>query len=164
MKRLAISWLTLLLVASAIPALAQTPNPRAEAEWQHYLTKHPGLQQHPEWLLNQNFLNEHPNMTKWLQEHPAVYKQARQQGMWDNQGRWHDAQWWRQNDPKAVAQYHPNWAHEHEAEAEPARGDGDWDEHHHWRAREWWVEHHHEWTEKHHPEWMQSNQPPPAQH
>src|SRR5437870_3130958 len=98
----------------ASPAYAQAPNPRSEAEWQRYLGRHPGLRQHPEWLLNQNFLKAHPNMTTWLHNHPAVAQQAREQGMWDREGRWRDSSWWHNNDPDEFWEHHPEWAERHQ--------------------------------------------------
>jgi hypothetical protein len=162
MKRILMICLTVSLLA-AIPAFAQQPNPQAEAEWQHYLSKHPGLAEHPEWLENPTYLKDHPNMTKWLHDHPAVAQQAREAGMWDKQGQWHEASWWREHHPNQANQYHPDWAQQHpEWEQQhpgwnpnvQAHNEGAMDEHHQWQQKEWWVEHHPNWVKEHHPGWM----------
>src|SRR5271163_3714144 len=96
MKRLAMICLTFSLLA-ALPAFAQ--NPQAEAEWQTYLSRHSGLAEHPQWLENPTYLKQHPGMVTWLRDHPAVAQQAREAGMWDRNGQWHNASWWHQNNP-----------------------------------------------------------------
>ncbi len=146
MRRIATFCLALSLLGT-LPAFAQTPNSKAEAEWQHYLSKHPGLSEHPEWLSNQTYLKSHPNMTKWLQQHPNVFRQARAQGMWDHSGAWHDSSWWHQNHPDSMYKYHPEWAQNH-PDWRPGDPDGDGDVDHpgHWH-------HPHHWWAKHHPGW-----------
>jgi len=158
MKRIVAIFLTTLLVASVRPVFAQAPGP--EAHWDQFLSRHPGLAEHPERLNNPAYLNAHPNMKKWLDQHPAVFADARREGMWDHQGNWHDSNWWNQNQPAFWQQYHPEWAQRHPdwAQNHPyAQGpnDGDWDENHqHWYSRDWWVHHHRDWVEQHHHDWL----------
>jgi len=151
MKRIVMLCLTLSLLAS-LPAFAQMPNPTAESEWQTYLARHPGLAENPQLLNNPTYLNQHPQLAKWLQEHPAVFRQAREQGMWDHNGAWHDASWWHEHNTDWMYRYHPEWA-EHHPEW---RGDNDgyFDEQHQWRDRHWWVAQHPEWVKQHHPGWL----------
>jgi hypothetical protein len=151
------------ITRGATPAYAQAPDPRAEAQWQRFLSNDPALRAHPEWLSNQNYLRSHPNMTTWLHDHPEVFRQAREQGMWDRQGRWHNSSWWHDNDPDEFWRNHPEWA-EHHRDWRGAN-DGDWDDQHNWRARNWWLEHRRDWVENHHPGWVRHNVPDePLQH
>ena len=157
MRKIAILFAALTISTLAASAFAQpAPNAQAEHEWQTYLSRHPGLAEHPQWLNNPQYMKEHPNMAKWLHDHPRVLADARHQGMWDHQGQWHDSDWWRDHNPNQVHQYHPEWAENHENHPN-MRGsnDGDYDEHHHWYDRGWWQEHHPDWVKQHHPNWMQ---------
>jgi hypothetical protein len=148
----------LLAAALAAPTFARDapPNPQAEAEWQRYLAHHPGLREHPEWLLNPKYMQDHPNMAKWLHEHPRVLEDAREQGMWDRDGRWHDADWWRDHHPQSLYEYHPEWAETHPNWR--GRNDGDWDDQHHWHFRNWWMHERKEWAQEHHPEWFREHE------
>jgi hypothetical protein len=112
MKKVAIFCLTLSLLGS-LPAFAQAPNPVAEQNWQTYLSNHPGLAENPQLLNNQTYLNEHPQLSKWLQQHPAVAQQAREQGMWDHNGAWHNSSWWHEHNPNLLYQNHPGWVANH---------------------------------------------------
>ena len=154
MKRTFAIFLAMFLMAAALPAFAQgpPPNPGAEAHWDRFLSRHPGLAEHPQWLRNPTYMREHPNMEKWLHEHPRVLREARAQGMWDHNGDWHDSNWWHQNNPSYASQYHPEWVENHP----DWRGanDGDWDDQHHWQARNWWMNHHRDWVEQHHHDWL----------
>jgi hypothetical protein len=155
MKNIAAVCLTLFLIGAVMPAFAQDrpPNPGAEEHWQQFLSRHPGLAEHPQWLRNPQYMREHPNIATWLREHPRVLEDSREQGMWDNDGGWHDANWWRANHPDYVDRYHPEWAENHPDWRGP--GDGDWDEHHQqWHARQWWVAHNRAWVVQHHANWL----------
>ena len=158
MKRIVILCLTLSMLGS-FRAFAQTPNPTAEHNWQTYLARHPGLRQHPEWLNNPTYLKEHPNMSKWLRDHPAVFQQARGQGMWDQGGAWHDPSWWHKHDANAAYTNHPEWADHHRDWH--GDNDGDNDDQQHWHARNWWVQHQPDWVKEHHPGWQRARQPEP---
>lgn len=153
--------LGLFLVTTARPAFAQCgrAEPAAEADWQRYLSRHPGLAEHPEWLRNPRFTSEHPNMTKWLHAHPNVLACAREQGMWDKRGGWHDADWWRDHHPDWMYENHEDWVEAHPQWHGP--NDGDWDDQHHWHPRHWWVQEHREWVKNHHPNWMRYNHAEP---
>jgi hypothetical protein len=89
-KKIATVGLALLLSVAVSPAFAQAPNPGAEAEWQQFLSRHPGLAEHPGWLHNPTYMHDHPNLAKWLQQHPRVLAESRNEGMWDHDGAWHD--------------------------------------------------------------------------
>lgn len=159
MKKLVTLGLVLALLGS-LRAFAQAPpNPAAEQDWQRFLSKHPGLAQNPQWLDNPTYLKEHPNMTKWLQQHPAVFRQARGQGMWDRQGNWHDSSWWHDHDADDVYRNHPEWAEYHRDWH--GKNDGDADDHHHWHNRHWWMKHHPNWVREHHPGWADQGNPEP---
>jgi hypothetical protein len=155
MKNIAAVCLTLFLGTAVMPAFGQEPppNPAAQVHWQEFLSRHPGLAEHPQWLRNPEYMREHPNMAKWLQEHPRVLEDAREQGMWENDGGWHDANWWRAHHPDYVDRFHPEWAEDHPDWRGPA--DGAWDERHeHWHARQWWVAHDRAWVVQHHAAWL----------
>jgi hypothetical protein len=141
-----------LLIGVEVSFAQPMPNANAEAQWQRYLSNHPGLAEHPQWLNNPKYMSEHPNMAKWLQQHPRVREEARNQGMWDREGRWHDPDWWRDHHPNQMYQYHPEWAENHPNWRGP--NDGDWDDHHHWHNRAWWQQNDRAWVEKHHPNWF----------
>lgn len=135
---------------------------RARAEWAHWLRRNPGLRQHPQWLDNPTYRKNHPLIIKWLEQHPYVLRESREEGMWDPDGRWRDSFWWHQNDPDEFWENHPEWAERHQ----DWRGanDGDWDDQHNWRARNWWIEHHRDWVEDHHPGWLRHKAHEPLQH
>ncbi|MGH7842095.1 MAG: hypothetical protein ACREQT_11310 [Candidatus Binataceae bacterium] len=155
MRGIAAILLTMFLIAAALPAFAQgaPPNPGAQEHWDQFLSRHPGLAEHPQWLRNPTYMHEHPNMAKWLQEHPRVAREARQQGMWEHDGTWHDSNWWHENNPNYASQYHPEWAENHPDWR--GENDGDWDQNHkHWHARDWWVRHHRDEVEQRHPDWL----------
>lgn len=116
-------------------ALAQTPNTKAETQWQQFLAKHPNVQAG---LVNDpGYLAQHPGMAKWLQKHPAVSAYARQQGQiggWDKNNQWHQRSWWMQNNPAWVHEHHPEWMEQNA------------------------VEHHPQWVHQHHPGWYESEE------
>ena len=148
-------------IASAIcagSAFAQTPNPKAEKQWQQFLTKHPNAQAG---LVNDpKYLAKHPGMAQWLGEHPSVSAYARQQGQiggWDARNQWHDRNWWVHNDPAWVRENHEEWLEQHEAR-EHDGDEGEWDEHHHWHDRGWWKKNHSEWAHHRHPGWYESEE------
>jgi len=157
MKKLATLIAALCVCLLAASAFAQpAPNPQAEHQWQRYLSNHPGLAEHPQWLNNPTYMKDHPNMAKWLQEHPRVRADARGQGMWDrNNGQWHDSDWWREHNPNQVYQNHPEWAQNHPNWRGP--NDGDYDQNHHWQNRTWWQKNHPDWVKQHHPNWYRNN-------
>ena len=56
--------------AHAQVATNPIPNPKAEAQWNRFLAKHPGVQAR---LVNDpNYLAKHPGMGNWLRDHPQV--------------------------------------------------------------------------------------------
>ncbi len=75
--------------AVAVPAFAQTA--RSEAEFQRYLVKHPEVRNNPSLLSNQQYLAHHPNIAKFLTEHPQVHRQALTMGVYDRGRVWRDA-------------------------------------------------------------------------
>jgi hypothetical protein len=148
--------LTLVGAIFARTALAQAPNPVAEAQWQRYLARHPDAQAG---LANdQNYLAKNRGMAKRLQEHPAVAANARRQrqvGGWDKSNQWHDRNWWAHNDPAWVHEHHREWVEE----AQENHGEeGEWDEHHHWHARHWGKKHDPESVDHQHPGWYESEE------
>ncbi len=144
--------LALALFTSSAFAQCGDANPRAVAEWNHYLQRHQGLREHPGWLNNGNYEKDHPNMMKWLHDHPHVLACSRQEGMWDNQGNWRNANWWRSHNPNWMYQHHPEWAENHPDWQGP--NDGDYDDEHHWHNRGWWTRTKADWVRKHHPDWF----------
>jgi len=144
-------------IASAIctgSAFAQAPNPKAEKQWQQFLTKHPKVQAG---LVNDSkYLAKHPGMAQWLGEHPSVSAYARQQGQiggWDARNQWHDRNWWVHNDPTWVRENHEEWL-EHEAREHDA-DEGEWDNRHQWHDRGWWVHNNPAWVHEHHEDWLE---------
>jgi len=137
-------------VMMAGSALAQLPNPGAEAQWNRFLANHPSVE--AGMVNNPGYLNAHPGIAKWLQEHPDVAAYARQQGEiggWDKHNQYHNRQWWETHDPDWVREHHPEWA-----QANPNLGrNGDYDENHQWHSRDWWVKNRADWVKQHHPAW-----------
>lgn len=151
MKRLVILCLTLSLLGS-VRAFAQTPNPVAESNWQTYLSNHPGLAENPQLLNNPTYLHEHPQLSKWLKQHPAVAQQARGQGMWEHNGTWHNSSWWHEHNPNLVYQNHPEWAANHPEWR--GANDGAVDAQNNWHDRQWWAQNHPEVVKQQHPGWL----------
>jgi len=142
-KRVILLFLAIFGVALSAPAFAQRVNPAAEAKWQRFLAKHPGVQ--AGMVNNPNYLANHPGVATWLRDHPDVSMYARERGQiggWDRSNQWHDRSWWYNNDPGWVRDNHPEWSN-----------DGDWDDQHHWHDRDWWVQNHRDWVQDHHPGW-----------
>jgi len=153
MKRIAILCLTLsLLGAGSLRAFAQAPNPVAERDWQTYLSHHPGLAENPQLLNNPTYLNQHPQLAKWLKDHPLVARQAREEGMWDHDGAWHDSSWWHEHNPDWLYRYHPEWAINHPEWHGPH--DGAMDAQNQWHNRQWWTQNHPDWVKTQHPGWV----------
>jgi hypothetical protein len=64
-------------------------------------------------------------------------------GDYDQHHEWHDADWWRDHEPKWVQTHHPDWL-----------TNGDWDKNHHWHNRTWWKAHDPKWVHEHHHDWL----------
>ncbi len=150
MKIRAILVLFAICMLFAVSAFAQAP--WAEVDFQRFLSNHPRLRANPALMTDPAYLNNHPNLAKFLHEHPSIYAQARAMGAYDNYNRWRDANWWFGHDPDWVYQHHSDWIGYHPE----WRDDGDWDDGHHWHDRGWWNKHNHPWVEKHHPGWAVS--------
>jgi hypothetical protein len=172
MKR---KWMSHLLcaVASAALMLAFASSARAQgyqdAEFDKFLSNHPGvandLHANPGLINDPAFRAQHPELQQYLQSHQRVSATVRGQaaqmnGVWgayDEHHQWHNEDWWRQNNPAWVQQYHPDWAANHPAYANnnPAYNPDQsaWDAHRHSGARQWSDEHHPDWVKKNHPNW-----------
>jgi hypothetical protein len=142
--------------ALAAPAFAQSR--QSEAEFQRFLSRHPDVQANPALLSDKNYLYHHPNIAKFLQEHPGIHQQAFMMGAYDQGHVWRDSGWWYQHDPHWAYQNHPEWWRSHPEWGPPVvvaapAGIGDYDEHHVWRDRGWWEAHNRGWAQQHHPEW-----------
>jgi hypothetical protein len=160
-KRVAILGATILaMLVTPVFAQGLPPKPGPEAEWQQFLSRHPGLAEHPQWLNNPTYMKEHPNMAKWLEQHPRVVRDSRGEGMWDHEGNWHDSQWWHEHNPNYAQQYHPDWDKNHPdwAHFQQGSNESEWQKIHGERVekrdarRQEWADKHPEWVEKH-PEW-----------
>ncbi len=82
---------------------------------------------------------------------PMPQAQA-EEGEYDNQHQWHDADWWHKKHPNWSNKHHPEWAKHHPE----WRNDGDFDDQHHWHDRDWWVQNRGDWVREHHPDWWES--------
>ncbi len=76
-----------------------------------------------------------------------------EEGEYDNQHQWHDADWWHKKHPNWTNEHHPEWARRHPE----WRNDGDFDDEHHWHDADWWHKKHPNWSHKHHPEWARNH-------
>lgn len=93
------------------PARAQS----TQAEFQHYLAKHPNLRAHPELMNDPHWLKEHPNFAEFRATHPHVKAEARAMGDYDSHHVWRDRSWWVQNDKAWAYKHHHDWFdHDHD--------------------------------------------------
>jgi hypothetical protein len=79
------------------------------------------LRDNPELLYDPGYRSHHPELTEFLADHPQVWENMNAEresagrtpagfGAYDNQHRWHDANWWHQNNPGWFWESHPEWA------------------------------------------------------
>src|SRR5690349_4601167 len=148
-NRAAIACFSILLGACfAMPAFAQ--NAKTENTLRNIMIRHPELQNDPNLLNNPGYLDKHPNLKAFMEHHPGLERQIRDQyGAYDGGRVWRNQEWWHANNPQWMYEHHPEWAENHPT----WRGDGDWDDAHRWHSRDWWYENHREWAEEHHPDW-----------
>jgi hypothetical protein len=115
-----------------------------------FLKNHPGiardLQNNPDLIFDANYRAQHPDLNQFLKGHPNIWTSIKNQryaysanggwGAYDNQGRWRNEPWWKEN--------------------------GDWDQQRKWHDRDWWMNNNRQWAEKHHPGWFNKpgNMPP----
>jgi hypothetical protein len=105
-----------LALAIATPVFAQTPETMAKLN--NIISEHPALQQNPRLLNNPGWLRDHPNVARFMADHPGVRRDVASGafesnwGGWDPEHHsWHDAYWWHQNNPQWVYANHPDWGH-----------------------------------------------------
>jgi hypothetical protein len=107
---------TLGCVLSVTAAFAQT----AQQDLQQYISSHPELQQNPGLMNNPTYRANHPDLNRFLQNHPQVDRQRYGNGgAYGHNGGWRDGDWRHQNDPQGVAANHPDWNHSHWAQGHP---------------------------------------------
>ena len=116
--RTTVMWVAILCAALATSAMAQTPDPAAEAQFQQILRTQPELRANPSLFANQTWLGQHPGIAEFLTLHPLVHEQAARMahgeyGAFDQNHQWRDANWWHQQNPNWVAQNHPEWGKNH---------------------------------------------------
>jgi hypothetical protein len=98
-----------------------------------FLAAHPDVaskvREDPDLLYSKQFREEHPELQKFMQNHPNVYKKLDARigpspehamggpehgiGAYDQSHQWRDADWWHQHDPGWVNKNHPEWANNH---------------------------------------------------
>ena len=92
-----------------------------DTRFRQFLANHPevaaDLRDDPELLYDPEYRNNHPALAQFLAAHPRVWANLNAQhaagpapgefGAYDNQHRWHDANWWHQNNPDWFWERHP---------------------------------------------------------
>ncbi len=168
----------LITIASAVPVFAQgmfpngmypggNANAQYDADFQRFLNNHPNeareLQANPNLINNQTWINKHPSLHTYLENHPNVRRTVRGQasgmmggpggpyagrgdGDYDQNHQWHNSQWWQQNNPSYWRQQHPQWAQSHPH----WYNDGDYDAQNNWHNSQWWQQNHpDQWNQWH---------------
>jgi hypothetical protein len=120
-------------------ASAQMPPPNVEAQFQNILAEHPDAAANPGLLRNPGWLRQHPNVNKFLADHPNVRRQIAAGdlsawGAYDEGHVWHPASWWHENHPDWVYQNHPEWAEHYGWAQADYRAHPDWFHHKYWQA------------------------------
>jgi len=110
-------------IAMALPSIAAAQY--HESRLDNFLESHPhikaDLSRNPDLIFNENYRREHPELQKFMQDHPQIYGKLHNHGFWGEYGpdhEWHDADWWHEHDPGWMYKNHPEWAKDHR----------DWDE------------------------------------
>src|SRR5580704_6362003 len=86
-------------------AFAQT----AQQDLQQYIKSHPELQQNPGLMNNPTYRANHPDLNRFLENHPQVDRHG-SGGAYDRNDALRDSGWGHQNDPRGRAN-HPEWNH-----------------------------------------------------
>ena len=110
-------------IAMALPSIAAAQY--NESRLDHFLDSHPhmkaDLSRNPDLIFNKQYRREHPELQKFMQDHPQIYGKLHNHGFWGEYGpdhEWHEADWWHEHDPGWMYEHHPEWAKDHH----------DWDE------------------------------------
>src|SRR5215469_2717642 len=141
-------------LAMALPSIAAAQY--HESRLDNFLNSHPNLKaelsRNPDLIFNKQYRRDHPELQRFMQDHPNIYGKLHNHGFWGAYGpdhQWHEADWWHEHDPDWMYRNHPEWSVAHA----DWRDDGDFDEEHHWHSREWWEDRHGDWVRDHHPNW-----------
>ena len=127
-----------------------------ESRLDNFLDNHPHvkseLSRNPDLIFNKQYRRSHPELQKFMQDHPNIYGKLHNHDSWGEYSpdhQWHEADWWHEHDPDWMYSNDPEWAKNHRDWDD----DGDFDEDHHWHSRDWWEDHRADWIRHHHPEW-----------
>ena len=155
---------TILSVTIVMLAMAMTSIAAAqyhESRLDNFLGSHPHLKadlsRNPSLIYDKQYRREHPELQRFMQDHPNIYGKLRDSGRWGAYGpdnEWHEADWWHEHDRVWMWEHHPEWAEQHS----DWREDGDFDEDHHWHPRDWWEDHRADWVRNHHPGWYEHHE------
>jgi hypothetical protein len=145
-----------LLVSAALGLLFVAPpvfaqSAQGERQFQKLLDQHPRAKENPALLSDPQWLRKHPDVNKFIRNHPGVQNQVLSMGAYDNGHRWHNQEWWYHHNPEWVQKNHPDWYKKH---PNWNNGEGAWTKNHEWRSRDWWVKNHPEESEREHPNWF----------
>jgi hypothetical protein len=140
-----------------------------DTRFSQFLANHPevaaDLRDDPELLYDPEYRNNHPALAQFLAAHPRVWANLNAQheaagpapgqlGAYDNQHRWHDADWWHQNNPDWFWAQHPEWA---SVNPQWRDEDGAYDQRHQWHYGQWWSQQNPDWVASRHPDWLREH-------
>ncbi|MGH7917746.1 MAG: hypothetical protein ACREQE_09775 [Candidatus Binataceae bacterium] len=117
------------LLFLAPPVFAQSR--QAENQFETMMRNHPEAQKNPALLNDPQWLRKHPDVKRFMNNHPGVRNQEMGRGGFGEYGHNH------------------NFAEN--------RGEGAYGPHHHWHNKEWWSKNNRNWAEQHHPEWYKNH-------
>jgi hypothetical protein len=110
--------IAIVMIAMAIPSISAAQY--HEERLDKFLSNHPDvrakLERNPNLIYDKGFREQHPELQTFLQNHPTVWGKLPSNGRYGAYGpdhRWHEADWWHQNDPGWMYKNHPEWAENH---------------------------------------------------
>lgn len=98
------------------------------------------LQRNPNLIYDPNYRAQHPDLNRFLANHPNVWQSIKNQryvyspnggwGAYDNSGQWRNSPWWNEN--------------------------GAWNRQNQWRDRDWWKKNDPKWVRQNRPTWYEN--------
>src|SRR5208282_372474 len=103
----------------AIPSMALAQESMYGEKMNKFLNDHPDVGEkvraNPSLLYDKHFREEHPDLQRFMQNHPEEYKRLNEHGAgaYDEHHQWHDDGWWHDHEPNWVREHHPEWFDHH---------------------------------------------------